>query len=250
MIHVLKEKKLVKKGTIFLMMLAIWAGGGRKARAQDELVPTGFLNIDAGAQPQRQTITATNSFPLYDETATVTVAQRIRNGVVYDVSGGMRIATNLAAGVGFSQFGRSGTGTVTASIPSPRFFDQPLIVSRDADNLTHTERTIHGRITWFVPVTDSFDISLSGGPSYIHVVQGLATGVTILPGTQTVSLGNQTQSGNAFGANGGIDGNYKFASRFGVGLWVRYTYGKLDLPDVKGLKVGGLQGGLGLRARF
>ncbi len=179
MIHVLKEKKLVKKGTIFLMMLAIWAGGGRKARAQDELVPTGFLNIDAGAQPQRQTITATNSFPLYDETATVTVAQRIRNGMVYDVSGGMRIATNLAAGVGFSQFGRSGTGTVTASIPSPRFFDQPLIVSRDADNLTHTERTIHGRITWFVPVTDAFDISLSGGPSYIHVVQGLATGVTI-----------------------------------------------------------------------
>ena len=39
-------------------------------------MPTGFLNIDAGAQPQRQTITATNSFPLYDETATVTVTQR------------------------------------------------------------------------------------------------------------------------------------------------------------------------------
>ena len=105
-IQVLKEKTLVKKGTIFLMMLAIWAGGGQKARAQDELVPTGFINIDAGAQPQRQTITATNSFPLYDETATVTVTQRIRNGAVYDVSGGMRIAHNLAAGVGFSQFGR------------------------------------------------------------------------------------------------------------------------------------------------
>ena len=180
MIQVLKEKTLVKKGTIFLMMLAIWAGGGRKARAQDELVPTGFINIDAGAQPQRQTITASNSFPLYDETATVTVTQRIRNGAVFDVSGGMRIAHNLAAGVGFSQFGRAGTGTVTASIPSPRFFDQPLLVSRDADNLTHTERTIHGRITWFMPVSDAFDISLSGGPSFIHVVQGLATGVTVV----------------------------------------------------------------------
>jgi len=249
-IQVFKEKKLVKKGTIFLMMMAIWAGGGRKAGAQDELVPTGFINIDAGAQPQRQSITATNSFPLYDETATVTVAQRIRNGAVYDVSGGVRIAHNLAAGAGFSQFGRAGTGTVTASIPSPRFFDQPLLVSRGADDLTHTERAIHGRITWFMPVSDSLDISLSGGPSFIHVVQGLATGVTVLPGTQTVSLGNETQSGNAFGVNGGIDGNYTFASRFGVGLWVRYTYGKLDLPDAKGLRVGGLQGGLGLRARF
>ena len=240
----------MKKVTSVLMLLAIWAGSGRAARAQDEIVPTGFVNIDAGAQPQRQTITATNSFPLYDETATVTVSQRIRNGAVYDVSGGVRIAHNLAAGVGFSQFGRTGTGTVSASIPSPRFFDQPLRVSRDADNLEHTERTIHGRITWFMPVTDSLDVSLSGGPSYIHVVQGLATGVTVAPGTQTVSLGNETQTGNVLGANAGIDANLMLASRFGLGLWVRYTYGKLDLPDIKDFKVGGVQGGLGLRARF
>src|SRR5262249_28725384 len=132
-------ENLVKKVTIPLMLLAIWAGSGDRARAQDEIAPTGFLNIDAGAQPQRQTITGTSSFPLYDETATVTVSQRIRNGAVYDISGGIRVAHNLAAGVGFSQFGRAGTGTVTASIPSPRFFDQPAIVSRSADNLTHTE---------------------------------------------------------------------------------------------------------------
>jgi hypothetical protein len=231
-------------------MLAIGALGVRQARAQDEIVPTGFLNVDAGAQPQRQTITATNSFPLYDETATVTVSQRIRNGAVFDVSGGVRIAHNLAAGVGFSQFGRAGTGFVSASIPSPRFFDQPLIVTRDAENLDHTERTIHGRLTWFVPVTDSIDVSVSAGPSYIHVVQGLATGVTVAPGTQSISLGNETQSGNAFGANAGADANVMLMPNFGLGLWVRYTYGKIDLPDVKGFKLGGVQGGLGFRARF
>jgi hypothetical protein len=240
----------VKKATILLMTLAAWAGGGDRARAQDEILPTGFINIDAGAQPQRQTITATSSFPLYDETANVTVSQRIRNGAVYDVSGGIRIAHNLAAGVGFSQFGRTGTGEVTASIPSPRFFDQPLIVSRSADNLTHTERAIHARITWFVPVSDSIDVSVSGGPSYIRVEQGLATGITVLPGTQSVSLGNETETGNVLGANAGIDANVMLAGRFGLGVWVRYTYGKLDLPDVKDFKVGGVQGGLGFRARF
>lgn len=240
----------MKKVTLLVTTLAIWAGGVQAARAQDEIVPMGFINIDAGAQPQRQTITATNSFPLYDETATVTVAQRIRNGAVFDVSGGVRIAHNLAAGVGFSQFGRSGSGAVSASIPSPRFFDQPLIVSRDASNLDHTERTIHGRITWFVPVTNSIDVSVSAGPSYIHVVQGLATGVTVLTGTQSISLGNETQSGNTFGANAGVDANVMLMPSVGVGLWVRYTYGKLDLPDVKDFKVGGAQGGLGFRARF
>lgn len=240
----------MKKVTLLVTMLAIGALGARQARAQDEIVPTAFLNIDVGAQPQRQTITATNSFPLYDETATVTVAQRIRNGAVFDVSGGVRIGHNLAAGVGFSQFGRSGTGVVSASIPSPRFFDRPLVVSGAAENLDHTERAIHGRITWFVPVTDTIDVSVSAGPSFIHVAQGLATGVTVLPGTQSISLGNETQSGNAFGLNAGADGNVMLMPGFGLGLWLRYTYGKVDLPDVKGFKLGGVQGGLGFRARF
>ena len=241
---------LVKKATIVVMALAAWAAGGRAARAQDELIQSGFFNVDAGAQPQRQTITATNSFPLYDEVATVTDVQRIRNGAVFDVSGGMRIGHNLAAGVGFSQFGRSGTAAVTASIPHPAYFDRPLVVSTDANDLPHTERTIHGRITYFMPVSDGIDISVSGGPSFIHVAQGLATGLTVAPGTQSVTLGNETQSGNALGFNGGLDGNYMLRRTLGLGAWIHYTYGKLDLPDVKDFKVGGLQGGLGLRARF
>jgi hypothetical protein len=232
------------------MVLAVSAVTARSAHAQAELLQAGFINVDVGAQPQRQTITASSSFPLYDEVATVTDVQRIRNGAVFDVSGGKRIGRNLAVGAGYSQFGRAGTGTVSASIPSPRFFDRPLVVSRDADNLTHTERTIHGRITYFMPVSDPFDISVSGGPSYIHVAQGLATGVTVAPGSQSVTLGNETQSGNAFGVNGGIDANYMLQPRVGIGLFVRYTYGKLDLPDVKDFKVGGLQAGLGLRTRF
>ncbi|HEX7795248.1 MAG TPA: hypothetical protein VF456_12890 [Vicinamibacterales bacterium] len=240
----------MKKVTLLVTMLAIWALGAASARAQDEIVQKGFVNIDAGAQPQRQTITATNSFPLYDETANITVTQRIRNGGVFDVSGGMRIGHNLTAGAGYSQFGRAGTGVVSASVPSPRAYNSPLIVTSDASNLDHTERAINGRITWFVPMTNSIDVSVSGGPSVIHVTQGLATGVTVAPGTQSISLGTETQSGNAFGINAGVDGNMMLVPGFGAGVWIRYTYGKLDLPDVKGLKVGGFQGGLGFRARF
>src|SRR5262249_48151099 len=188
-------------------MLAIGALGAAPARAQDEIVRTGFFNIDAGAQPQRQTISATNSFPLYDETARITVAQRIRNGAVFDVSGGIPIGHNLTAGAGYSQFGRAGTGVVSASIPSPRAFDSPLLVTGDTSNLDHTERAIHGRITWFVPMTNSIDVSVSAGPSFIHVAQGLATGITVAPGTQSISLGTETQTGNTFGINAGVDGN-------------------------------------------
>ena len=234
-----------------MIALVLLGTGERAAHAQsDELVPTGFLNVDVGAQPQRQSITLSSSFPLYDETASVTATQRIRNGGVFDVSGGVRIARNIAAGVGYSQFGRTGTGSFTASIPSPAFFDRPVTVAGDASDLVHKERTIHGRISYFVPVSDSFNVSVSGGPSYIQVKQGLATGITVTPGTQKVTVTKVEQSGHTIGANGGIDGNYMLRSSLGIGVWVRYTYGKLDLDDVKGMKVGGLQGGLGLRARF
>jgi hypothetical protein len=246
----LKENNLVKRATIWLLVLAAWAAGAVQARAQDDLLQTGFFNVDVGAQPQRQTITASKSFSLYDETATVTDVQRIRNGAVFDVSGGLRIGHNLAAGVGFSQFGRSGTGTIAASIPSPAFYDRPLIIASDASNLAHTERTIHGRITYFLPVSESLYVSVSGGPSFIHVSQGLATAVSVAPGTQSLSLGNETQSGSTIGVNGDIDANYVLTPGIGIGLFVRYTAGKLDLPAVQDFKVGGLQTGLGLRARF
>jgi hypothetical protein len=241
----------LKKTLFVVIVLAVWGAGARQARAQGhELLNAGFVNVDAGAEPQRRTITASSSFSLYDETATVTAIQRIRNGVVFDVSGGMRIRRNLAVGAGFSQFGRAGTGAVTTSIPHPGFFDRPLVVSTDASDLAHTERTIHGRVTWFMPISDTLDISVSGGPSFIHVVQGLATSITVLPGTQSVTVVKETHSGNAIGVNGGIDANYMVRSRLGIGLFVRYTAGTLNLPTAPDFKVGGIQTGLGLRARF
>lgn len=240
----------MNKATIVLMMLTVWSAGARTARAQDELIETGFINIDGGAQPQRRTVTASTSSPLYDETLTATSVQRIRNGIFFDVSAGYRVGHNLAAGVGYSQFGRPGTGAVTASIPNPDFYDRPLLIAATANNLTHTERAIHGRITYFLPVSSAFSVSVSGGPSYIMVEQAFATGISIAPGTQTYSLGNEKETGHAFGANGGADGTFMFTPSVGVGVVVHYVYGKLDLPSLKGFTVGGVQGGVGLRVRF
>jgi len=100
----------------------------------------------------------------------VTDVQRIRNGMSSTSSGRVRIASNLAAGVGYSQFGRAGTGTVTGSIPSPRFFDQPLLRQPNADNLTQPSDDSRP-ITYFMPVPETFEYFGLGGPSYIHVVQ-------------------------------------------------------------------------------
>ena len=100
-----------------------------------------------------------------------------------------------------------------------------------------------------MPVTNKIDIALSAGPSIIHVSQQLATG-TVPAGTQNLTASFNEETANAFGVNLGFDAAYMFTPRLGAGLFVQYAGGSVDLPSAKGVKAGGVQTGLGLRARF
>src|SRR5581483_11748705 len=89
------------------------------AAAQAYSAAPAFLTVGVGAQPQRRTLTAADSFSLYDETATIAAVERIRNGALIEIGGGRRISERLAIGAVFSMFGRPGSGSLTASIPDP-----------------------------------------------------------------------------------------------------------------------------------
>jgi hypothetical protein len=41
-----------------------------------------------------------------------------------------------------------------------------------------------------------------------------------------------------------------FQPQLGAGVFLRYAGGSVDLPEVSNVKVGGFQGGFGLRLRF
>jgi len=226
---------------------AIVAATPAAARAQSG--ERAFVNFGAGAQPERDSLTASASFPLYDETATVSAEQHISNGPLFEVGGGVRVSRGLAIGAAFSTFGRPGDATLTASVPDPIFFNRPTTVSRDASDLEHKERSIHVQAVYFVPVNSKFDISLSAGPSFIHVSQELAT-ASVGSGTQSVTVTSATETGNAVGFNAGAQGNYLFTPRYGVGLFFGYAGGSVDLPHASDFKIGGFRTGLALQARF
>jgi hypothetical protein len=208
------------------------------------------VNITGGAQPQRRELGKTDTFTLYEEKATLTSSQPIKNGVFFDVSGGYRIGQSFAIGAGFSSFSTTSSASVVATIPNPLFFDQLKTVTSSADGLEHTERGIHLQAVWFVPVTDKIDVALSAGPSFIQVNQHLVSSVTVPTGTQNINVVTGTEEGTAKGVNVGFDGTYLFTRNIGVGLMIRYAGGSVDLPSAPGLSVGGFQGGLGARIRF
>ena len=243
---------MTKTTTILVLMtgLALTVAPAAKAQIPPPPASLGFLNVNYGAQPQRRTLSTSVSFPLYDETATMTTDQGIGNGPVFDISGGFRVWRGLAIGIGFSSFSDTGSGTVVTTIPHPLFFGQSKPVNNTASGLEHSERAVHLQAVWFIPVTDKIDVALSVGPSFIRVKQQLVSSATVPVGTQDVNVVVNTQEETAHGANVGFDGSYLFTRRFGVGLFIRYAGGSVDLSGAGNLKVGGVQAGLGARIRF
>ena len=217
-----------------------------------DLPPNYFLNVNAGAQPVRRTLGTVNSFPLYDETATIAANYHVRNGAMFEIAGGRHLWRSLTIGASISMFSRSGTGDVTATIPDPLFFDRPAVFAGlPLGALEHKELGVNVIASWWLPVTDKIDVQISVGPSFIRVSQEVVTAANVTAGTQNISsFTRETQTGTAVGVNGGLDATYMLTRHYGAGLFVKYAGGTVDLPAVPKVKVGGLQAGLGVRLRF
>ena len=244
---------LVTQTTTVLGLIGAFAlSGASEVRAQQPSPSrAGFINVNVGAQPQRHTIQTSESFPLYDETATVKSNQPIQGGGVVDVSGGYRVWRRVALGAGLSSVIRNSGGDagVTVSIPDPGVFDRPTTATGNTSGLDRSERGVHLQAVWQTPVTDKFDVSFSAGPSFIHLTQEVAT-AAVPAGTKNINVTQKSESGTAFGINIGFDGSYMFRPQFGAGVFVRFAGGSVDLPSVSNVTVGGFQGGIGLRVRF
>jgi len=237
-----------KIGLVFAAAAGVVFGGAASSQAQDApwAGARAFLDVNVGAQPQRHDATASSSFSLYDEVATVVSSVPVRNGAIVEVGGGYRITRHVAVAAAFSSFGRSSVGTLSASIPDSIFYGQPAKVDAQTAALDHAERAVHVEAVWSAPVSRKVEVSLSAGPSFIHVRQQIAT-MALPAGAAEAIVATTTETGTAIGANVGFETHYMFAPRFGVGLFVRYAAGSVDLPSVPGLKVGGVRTGLGFR---
>jgi hypothetical protein len=169
---------------------------------------------------------------------------------VFDISGGYRVWPDLAFAVGLWTFNGSGSAAIAASLPDPLLFGHPTIVTSSASDLKQTDIGVNLQAVWTMAITDKIDLAVSGGPSIIHVKQDLGS-ITVAPGTQNTTTSIDTQSKTtAKAGNVGVDVSYKLTTRYGVGGFIRYAGGVADLPSSPGMKVGGIQVGVGARFRF
>jgi len=237
------------KTTLAALIAGLALAGSSTVTAQTSSTKPIFVDVNVGAQTQSRTINTTTSFPLYGETAIINSAQGVDGGPLFDFSGGYRIMSHLSVGVGFSFFNKSGDGTLAASVPNPAIVNRPATSTVSATDLKHSETGTHVMFIWSQPIVPKFEATIFGGPSFINLKQDVLTG-SVPAGTQTVNVATTSQSATAKGANIGVNLNYMLKPNYGVGAFLRYAGGSTDLPSAKGVKVGGLQLGIGLRLRY
>lgn len=216
-----------------------------------------YVHVNFGFQASSHDLTQSGSVPLYDEQATLTLGGEVEGGPLFDIGGGARVWRQMYVGLSYTWLSDDTSGALTGRVPDPLFYDRFREVTGTASDLGHTEQGIHLQAVWRQPVTTSFDIAISGGPTIFLVKQDLVAGLTLTEGpNNTPTLSGVTVeevSESAVGFNIGIDGTYMFTRQLGAGAFMRYTGGSVDLEAPGGvvpLDLGGFQIGGGIRFRF
>ena len=240
-------KKSTLAATVAVMFVMV--AGARQASAQTATSGKLYFSFEVGAQPTQREANSETSFPLYDETATISATNPIQNGMVIGFGGGYKLTPSFGVGVSVNIFNaREAEASIVASIPDPVFFNRPKVVTATVTDLQHRETATNISAAWFYPIDENFEIVISGGPSIYNVSHDVPT--ASVPSGQNLVTGFVTESATGFGGHINFEGNYFFNPRYGAGLFLRYAGAKVDLPSIEDLTVGGLQVGAGFRVRF
>jgi len=242
----------LKMTTAGFLALCLFAAP-RLADAQTmQWTDKGFLSVNGGAQVGSDNLDSTSTFTLYDETATVATAQKVKGGGFFDLGGAYRVwGRNVLAGVSFSHTSSDADATVNASIPDPIQTDRPRSVTTSLSGAKHSENVVHLDAIYMIPVAAKTDVAVFGGPSIFSVKQQTVSTLTVTEPGPTVSAPLVDVKKTTVGINFGVDVQYMIAKKWGVGGLARYSWASADLGGSAGkLKVGGFQIGGGFRWRL
>ena len=242
--------------TCFLVAVSV-----SPVEAQEGLWGRFALHVNFGYQFGSNEVREDIEFRAYGETVRFQVLHDITGGAAVDAGGFIQMWEQLSVGATFSQTKRTDTTTVTGTVPHPIQAGLDRSVAPEVVDLSRRERATHFHIAWLIPVpqVEKLDIRVMAGPTYFNVTQSSVTGVTVSeagPPFETVNVDAVVTGDlvkNGWGGHIGADISYMISTYVGVGGFVRFAGGSVDLP--KGdtsvtTNVGGFQSGGGVRFRF
>lgn len=190
-----------------------------------------FVTIDLPFQPLNNDFSESLSFAdSVRKTENVNFLMRYPStrGALFDVGGGVRLATNWGLGVTASWSQRSSSGSFDLKLPNPLLANSPLELAGSVPALDRSELGIHVQALYALALGENVRVMLAAGPSVFNTKQDLVRSldVDILPGFRSLQLDEalitrDTQT--SYGFHVSADITWALGSHLGVGTVTRYS---------------------------
>jgi len=189
-----------------------------------------FVTLGAGVQARSPNFAYDYSTMLFDETARAALDIPGKRGVAFDLAGGVRVVQNLGVGVTFSRYSKERLATLSTTIPSPLFFNEPSTIERQIP-LQREENAVHIQAIYKIPIAEKLKVGVFGGPTYFRCLDDVISQFSLQgdfsPALDwSVDFRNITKTvdrDNVWGFNGGADVAYLLNRYVGIGTTVRYS---------------------------
>jgi hypothetical protein len=252
----------MKKALLFAVCLFV-ALNARDAAAQTvrEWTDRGYANVNIGFESGSGELNDAATFRLYDEDGSLSVAQAVDSGALFDFSVGARVWRNASVGIGFHTGTTHSEAAVQASVPDPLVFGRPRPVATSVGDLKRNERAFHLQFGYMLPLSDRISVHVMGGPSFFTLNQDVVEALDVSEtGGFSATPVVARRSDSPVGGNIGADVAYQFYERnnvkVGGGMFLRWTGASAEIEVLRDTghildsDVGGLQIGFGGRVRF
>jgi hypothetical protein len=215
--------------------------------------------VNVGLQATQFVFEDNQTFQQYLETGSFTFSRTIPKRPFFDAGAGVRVYRRLHVGMSFSLLNDTGTGSITAEVPHPLFFNQKRTMTADIHNVIRKETGAHFQASWTTPPVNGLEFTFFGGPSIFRTEQTYITQLALGLDKETYPFDTFAFAGatsdifkdNITGYNAGVDMTWKFSKHVGAGVLLRYAAGKKTFTPFGGgpviVEAGGLHAGGGIR---
>ncbi len=237
------------------------------AIASRRLLERGWLDVNFGAAWSGADL-ATYVYldTLYREPFALAAAYpEPSTGASFDVGGGVMFSPWIGAGVTVEGAAHEDIVGLGATVPHPYVFDASVVASGATDEaLMRTEGAIHLQAVVNAYQSRRGRVRVFGGPTFFRyeadMVQNIGFEQIAVPfiRAQIVTIDGyrtETTEGTGWGWHVGGDASVFFTRVVGIGGFIRYSRGTLEIDEPlseipQDVTVGGLRVGGGLRLRF
>jgi opacity protein-like surface antigen len=243
--------RLLAMALVLLAAEPGFAADGASERYKFKVMLGAGYNVSSVDFPESQ------SFPLYQESATIDTTYSANKAAGVDVGLQWNALQHFGVQLAASRFSRELAGSFSASIPHPLYFDQPRKVSGDLIG-TLSETAVHLSLVAF-GTQGKLDLSGWAGISFFKVEADLLQGVNYsqsypYDSITVTSTPTSSVSDSPIGFTAGASAEWRFAQHFGAGVQGRYAKATAKLKVNSGndveIDAGGLGVGAGIRIYF